>query len=262
MKKDKPVREAAKSVAQKSTALSHLRCSRCGRPAAESDKFCAECGLFLRDAFLDHRLLLALVEEKDGHSREARQQLEHLLQTEPDHVLANHMLGTFYFHQGTLDLAIERYQQAVAAAPTFVVAHYDLRVAWYHRGNMPEAIRAFRRCLELEPNYNAAHYRLALSLFHAGQLEEAWNHFKQSIALTPDYLMAHYHIGVIHERRGETEAAEREFRRGLDETVGEVSSLFHRTHARLLDGALPHWRDSRAPRRNGSRRARVSARSR
>ena len=225
--KKKPARKATKSAVRSTQPQLTLRCSRCGQPAAKDDKFCAECGLFLRDAYLDHRLLLALVEEKDGHSREARQQLEHLLQAEPNHVLANHMLGTFYFHQGTLDLAIERYQIATAAAPTFVLAHYDLGVAWYHRGNMPEAIRAFRRCLEIDPNYNAAHYRLAVSLFHAGQLEEASNHFKQSIELTPEYLMAHYHIGVIHERRGETEAAEREFRRSLDEAVGEVSSLFH-----------------------------------
>ena len=33
-----------------------MRCTRCGREAADSDKFCAECDMFLRDAFIDHRL--------------------------------------------------------------------------------------------------------------------------------------------------------------------------------------------------------------
>jgi tetratricopeptide (TPR) repeat protein len=210
MTKTAPVRKAAKSAAHKSVALTAVRCSRCGRKAAAQDKFCAECGLFLRDAFLDHRILHALVEEKDGNGREARLQLERLLQSEPDNALANHILGTFYFHQGTLDLAIERYEKAIALAPKFLLAHYDLGVAWYHHANMPRAIRAFRQCLKIDPNYNAAHYRLAVSLFHAGE-----------------HLMAHYHIGVIHERRGETAAAEREFRRSLDESIGEVSSLFH-----------------------------------
>lgn len=115
-------------------------CRRCGHSPAPTDKFCAECGLFLREAYVDQRLLLALVHEKEGRSREARQELERLLDAEPDHALANHLLGTLYFHQGTLDLAIERYQRTVAAAPTFVLAHYDLGVALYHRGNMPEAI--------------------------------------------------------------------------------------------------------------------------
>ena len=95
-------------------SIDRLRCSRCGREAAAEDKFCAECGNFLRDAFVDERLLLAMVHEKEGHSREARRELERLLEVDPDHVLANHLLGTLYFHQGTLELAIERYEMAVA----------------------------------------------------------------------------------------------------------------------------------------------------
>ena len=30
-----------------------MRCTRCGREAADTDKFCAECGMFLRDAWMD-----------------------------------------------------------------------------------------------------------------------------------------------------------------------------------------------------------------
>jgi tetratricopeptide (TPR) repeat protein len=213
-----------------------MRCTRCGHLAGESDKFCAECGLFLRDAHVDQRLLLAMEHEREGRHREARRELERLLDNEPDHVLGNHLLGTMYFHQGTLDLAIERYQKAIAGAPRFVLCSYDLGVAWYHRGNMPEAIRAFRRCLEIDPHYNAAHYRLAISLFHAGELEPALEHFERSNALTPEYLMARYHIGVIHERRKELEAAEQEFRKSVDGGVGEVSSLFHLAQIRRSQG--------------------------
>jgi len=126
-------------------ASSDQRCVRCGRVAAETDKFCAECGFFLRDAHIDQRLLLALEQERQGRSEQARHELQRLLQAEPDHVLANHLLGTFYFHQGTLELAIEHYERALQAAPSFVLGYYDLGVAWYHRGNMLEASRAFLR---------------------------------------------------------------------------------------------------------------------
>ena len=124
-----------------------LRCTRCGREAEMEDKFCAECGMFLRDAWLDHRLLLALSYEREGRGKEARRELTRLLEIEPDHVLANHLLGTLYFHQGTLDLAVECYRKAIAGAPEFVLCHYDLGVAWYHRGNMPEAILSFVRAV-------------------------------------------------------------------------------------------------------------------
>lgn len=213
-----------------------MRCPRCGREAAEDDKFCAECGMFLRDAFIDHRVLDALALETEGNHRDSRLQLERLVESDPENALAHHLLGTVHFHQGTLDLAIERYRRALELAPSFVVCSYDLGVAHYHRGNMPEAIRAFRRCLELDPHYNAAHYRLAIALFHAGELDEALEHFEKCTALTPEYLMARYHIGVIHERMGRLPEAEREFRRSLDDGVGEVSSLFHLARIRSAEG--------------------------
>ncbi len=207
-----------------------MRCSRCGHLATENDKFCAECGMFLRDAYVDHRLLHALVSESEGRHRETRRELERLVEAEPNHVMANHLLGTVYFHQGTLDHAIEQYQKALELAPNFVECSYDLGVAFYHRGNMPGAIRAFRRCLQIDPNYNAAHYRLAISLFHAGELDQALEHFEKCTALTPEYLMARYHMGVIYERMENFESAAREFQRSLDEGVEEASSLYHLAH--------------------------------
>ena len=46
-----------------------MRCKRCGHMAKDTDKFCAECGAFLRDAHIDQRMLLALVHERDGRHR-------------------------------------------------------------------------------------------------------------------------------------------------------------------------------------------------
>ncbi|HET8797612.1 MAG TPA: tetratricopeptide repeat protein [Thermoanaerobaculia bacterium] len=208
------------------------RCTRCGRVPQPVDKFCAECGSFLRDAFIDHRLLLAMLHESLGQSREAQKELERLVDIEPDHVLANHLLGTYYFHQGMLDRAIDRYEIALRGAPEFVLGFYDLGVALYHRGNMFAAADAFRRCLQINPDYKAAHYRLGLSLFHTGHLDEALEHFQKAMILTPEYLMAHYHMGVIYERRGEIDNAVREFQKSLDEGLGEVSSLYHLTSIR------------------------------
>ena len=94
------------------------RCPRCGAGCAPNHKFCAECGMFLRDPFLDQRLLLAMTYEGEGRNDAARQELERILESAPDHVLANHLLGSLYFHEGVLEVATRHYQKAVAAAPT------------------------------------------------------------------------------------------------------------------------------------------------
>ena len=216
--------------------VSGNRCGRCGRVVEARDKFCAECGLFLRDKDIDQRLLLALSAQQHGRTDEARQELERLLDSEPDHALANHLLGTFYFHDGLMDQAIDRYRRATIAAPQFILAFYDLGVAFYHRGNMRDATIAFRRCLELDPHYNAAHYRLALALYHTGELQQALEHFQLSMALTPEYVMAHYHLGIVHERRGELDAAAIEFEKAQDGMISDQSSLWHLAGVRHAQG--------------------------
>jgi tetratricopeptide (TPR) repeat protein len=204
-----------------------MRCHRCGHVPTDTDKFCAECGVFLRDAFVDARLQLAHHYEREGRMREARREVERLLEATPDHALALHLLGSMKAHQGLLDDAVALYRSALRVAPRFARCEYDLGVAAYHRGNMREAADAFRRCLETDPHYTAAHYRLGLALFHAGELDDALEQFERSNAATPEFLLARYHIGVIHERRGNREAAARELRRSADGGVAEESSLHH-----------------------------------
>lgn len=213
-----------------------MRCTRCGRVAQDADKFCAECGLFLRDAYVDHRLLLALAYERDGKTPDARREMERLLKAEPNHPLANHLMGTILFHEGLLEQAVMFYQRAIQDAPRFVRCYYDLGVCCYYRGNMPEAIKAYESCLELDPEYRAAYYRLGLALFHAGELDRAEECFEKSSSLTPEFLLARYFIGVIQERRGNRAAAAREFERSIEEGIGESSSLFHLAKIRDAEG--------------------------
>jgi tetratricopeptide (TPR) repeat protein len=149
-----------------------MRCTRCGREAAEADKYCAECGMFLRDAWVDQRLLSPMLLESEGKHQDARRELERLVEMQPQSALAWHCLGTVHFHQGTLNRAIDCYRKALDLAPRFLLCWYDLGVAYYHRGNMPASIAAYRHCLEIDAHYNAAHYRLGVALFHAGDLDQ------------------------------------------------------------------------------------------
>jgi tetratricopeptide (TPR) repeat protein len=198
--------------------------------------FCAECGMFLRDAWVEQRLLAPLLLESEGRTQEARRELERLAEMQPKNALAQHLLGTVFFHQGTLNRAIDCYRRALDLAPRFLLCWYDLGVAYYHRGNMPASIQAYRQCLTIDPDYNAAHYRLGVALFHAGDLDQAKDHFERCSALTPEYLRARYFIGIIHERLGEYDEALREFRGTQDEGVGEVSSLWHMAHIHRARG--------------------------
>ena len=66
------------------------RCSRCGHRPEETDKFCVECGMFLRDSHVDERVMLALAHEREGRHQEARWELRRLLEFEPNNVLVSY----------------------------------------------------------------------------------------------------------------------------------------------------------------------------
>ena len=140
-------------------------------------------------------------------------------------MLANHLLGSMYFHQGTLDLAIERYRRALGDG----AAVRPLRLRPGGRLVPPgEHARGDRR-LPAVPGDRPPLQRRPLpagrsALFHAGELDEALEQFERCTTLTPEYVMARYHIGVIHERRGDVAAAAREFEHSMAEGVGEVAA--------------------------------------
>ena len=41
-----------------------MRCSRCGHSATDTDRFCCECGMFLREGYVDTRIMAALQAEE------------------------------------------------------------------------------------------------------------------------------------------------------------------------------------------------------
>ena len=44
-----------------------MRCKRCGHQPDDTAKFCAECGLLLKDPHIDDRILLAFASARDGN---------------------------------------------------------------------------------------------------------------------------------------------------------------------------------------------------
>ncbi len=126
--------------------------------------------------------------------------------------------ASVYFHQGTLDLAIERYETGPGAGARFRALLLRPR----SRVLPPRATcrRRSRRSGAASRSTRTTTRRTTgwrSRCFMPASCEQALEHFEQCTALTPEYLMARYHIGVIHERLGDLDAAEREFQRSLDE---------------------------------------------
>ncbi len=78
-------------------------------------------------------------------------------------------LGSFYLLRGDLDVASERFREALRLNPTHTGAQNDLAGVLYRKGTFAEAIDAYQRLLADRPRHSGALEGLALA--HAGRHE-------------------------------------------------------------------------------------------
>lgn len=86
----------------------------------------------------------------------ARADFDAALHLRPDYAPALTNLGNLLLEEGNVDMAIARYQSAIAADGDYAVAYLNLSVAYKRAGRIAEAVRALRRAQRLEQRANAS----------------------------------------------------------------------------------------------------------
>ncbi len=138
-----------------------------------------------------------------GNLQQAEQCYRHLLQTNPQHVDALHMLGLLAHQTGRNDIAQEYIGTALRLHPDFTEAHSNLGNVLQQLGKLEEAIASWRRALQLKPHFPEVHCNLGLALLEQGKLEEAMASFRQALRLRPNYSDAHNNLGIVFKEQGE-----------------------------------------------------------
>lgn len=77
------------------------------------------------------------------------------------------------FAKGQLELAVERYRQAIAADPGLAIAWNGLSLALAKQGDLDAAIDAAEKLVELEPDDPLSHTNLSRILMQKGLIPEA-----------------------------------------------------------------------------------------
>jgi len=96
--------------------------------------------------------------------------------------------------EGHLAAAQQALQRALASRPEFVAAWLSLAGIMIEADRLDEAEDCFRRVLELEPGFAEAHYNYGNLLHREGRIGEAINHYRVAIALKPDFVRAHSNL--------------------------------------------------------------------
>lgn len=129
------------------------------------------------------RLLMdAFTSFQQGQIEAAEQSCVKLLRTAPRQPDAIHILALIAQQRGQLDLAAERFLQAIATGRNNSM-HSNYGAFLQSQGRHAEAVEQFRLALALNSNMPGAWSNLGLSLHSLGQFVEAADAFRRAIAI-------------------------------------------------------------------------------
>ena len=157
----------------------------------------------------------ALHHQQNGRFLEAERLYARILETDPRHVDALHLLGVLAYQTGRHAEAVRLIGEAIAENPRVPAFHNNLGNALKALGRWDEADAAFERATALDPRYVEAHYNRGLMRQAQGRLEEAAASYGRVLAQRPDHAEAHNNLGNVLQSQGKLPEALAAYGRAL-----------------------------------------------
>ena len=174
-------------------------------------------------------LQVGLEREQQGDVTGAEQAYRSVLDRQPKHPAALHLLGHVLTAQGRTGEALTVLSRAAALSPDDPDVQFNLADALRREGRMHAAEDALRRAVALRPEFAAAWLGLAGVMMGLDRLDDAEDCFIRALALEPGLSEAHYNYGNLLHREGRIAEALRQYRTAID-----LKPDFMRAHSNLV----------------------------
>lgn len=149
----------------------------------------------------------ALQHHQAGRFSEAAAIYQDVLQTDPSHADALHLLGLIALQVGQNATAADLIGRAIAASPTNPVYFSSLGSVRKAQGNLDAAVESYRKALALKPDFSEAHYNLGLVFQSQEKHAAAIEHYRNALAINPDYADAYGNLGAVYHLQGRMDEA-------------------------------------------------------
>ncbi|AWB07371.1 N-acetylglucosaminyltransferase (plasmid) [Azospirillum humicireducens] len=154
-----------------------------------------------------HRFAEALRHHQAGALAEAEPLYRQVLDAEPLHADALHLLGVLYHQLNKNEQAIVLIDKAVQLAPEVADYHANRGIVLQRLGRLDAAEAAQRQALDCSPGHVGAHFNLGLVLAAQERLREAASHYAEAARLSPRLADAHLNLGAALQGLGRAEEA-------------------------------------------------------
>jgi len=190
-----------------------------GGQLAEAEAICRQI-LDAEPAHVDANHLIGVIALQTGDYQGAAKWIARALKSKPDFPEALSNLGVAFKEQGRIEEAAESYRKAITLRPDYTEAHCNLGVVLKALGMTQEAMSSYRRAIELKPDNDQAHFNLGNALFELGRMEDAAGSYRKAVTFRPDYTEAHSNLGALYKEWGKYEDAAASCRKALEISPG------------------------------------------
>ena len=144
----------------------------------------------------------AMKHHRAGILAQAEQLYHQVLEIDPNHVDALHLLGLTCAQLGQREQAAEFLGRAVQIRPDFAEAQNSLGTLLEKQGKLEEAAHRYRQARALQPELAHVHNNLGQVLASQGRLTEARACFEQALRLHGDFAKARHNLVHALTRQG------------------------------------------------------------
>jgi tetratricopeptide (TPR) repeat protein len=138
-----------------------------------------------------------------------------ILELDPHHADALHLLGVLAHQVGRDDVSVELIRKAIASDKRPAVYHSNLGTALQALGRLDEAASCYEQALARNPELAEAEMNLGAVLQAQGKRELAEARFRRALELKPDLAEAHVNLGNVLQAQGKLEEAVASHERAL-----------------------------------------------
>lgn len=154
----------------------------------------------------------ALIEEALRHHQagrliDAERLYTTVLEMEPRHADALHLLGVLAYQAGQMDIASDLIGKAIEINPLSAAYHANLGLVNHDMERLDDALAAFDTAIRIKPKYAEAHYNRGNTLNELNRTDDALAAYNNSINIEPNFAEVHHNCGVILLKQGRTHEA-------------------------------------------------------
>ncbi len=161
---------------------------------------------------------------------------QRVIQADPGHAPAYHLLGILSHQNKNLQAAEAFLGRAVALQPTAAVFQNHLGMVFLEQRKSNQAAKCFRQASALDPNDAQNVNYLGIALFEQGALAESAESFRRALRVNPNVADAHSNLGNVLKEQGRLAEALDCYEEELRIHPGHDMALWNRSLLHLQHG--------------------------